>query len=72
MIKNAISAHDKAAEALQKTLAWFWTAYSATAVIGVALAKKRYPLWVAVLIALPGPILILAYFIASYVPMPYG
>ncbi len=70
MVKNAIPAHDKAAETLQKTLAWFWTAYSAVALIGVSLAKKQYPLWLTLVVALPGPVLILAYFFASYVPMP--
>jgi hypothetical protein len=70
MIKNAIPAQDKGAETLQKSLAWFWTVYSAAVVIGAALTEKNYPVWVTILIALPSPILVLAYFLASYVSMP--
>jgi hypothetical protein len=70
MITNAIPAHDNAADTLQKTLAWFWTAYSAAVAVGVALARKQYPLWLAVLLALPGPILVLAYLLSAYARMP--
>jgi Astacin (Peptidase family M12A) len=69
-VESAIGAHDSAAEALQLTLAWFWTVYSTAAVVGVALADRDYAAWAVIIIALPSPLLIFTYLVAAYVRLP--
>lgn len=58
------------AERLTAAVGWFWTVYTAVAVVGVAFGERQFSSWLAVLIFLPVISLILAYLLALWVVVP--
>ena len=70
MVKAAVSARDRRAEQLTNGIAWFWTVYSAAALVILTTRTPAPPLVVFVLLALPMVLLIVAYYVASMVRAP--
>jgi hypothetical protein len=72
MVQGASSKRTEAAGKLQTTIGWFWTIYAAAAVVGVSFADKDFGLWASILIVLPIPFLVLAYWLAGWAQIPVG
>jgi hypothetical protein len=70
MVKNAVTNRNDAGDKLQATIGWFWTAYTAAAVVGFAVTEKDYPDWAVLLMAVPVVPLLFAYWWAGYVRVP--
>lgn len=70
MVKNAATLRNDAGDKLQATIGWFWTAYTAAAVVGFAVTDKDYPAWAVILMAVPVLPLLVAYWLAGYVRVP--
>lgn len=70
MVKNAVTNRNDAGDKLQTTIGWFWTAYTAGAVVGFAVTDKDYPVWAVALMAVPVLPLLVAYWLAGYVRIP--
>lgn len=70
LILKASASRNEAGAKLQTLLAWLWGIYTAGATIGVVLSKSNYPLFVHLLIISPSVVLILAYWVATWVQMP--
>lgn len=70
MVKAAVAAPDRRAEQLTNEIAWFWTVYSAAALVFLTTRAQAPPLAVSVLLALPTVLLIVGYFMASRVRAP--
>jgi hypothetical protein len=68
MVKAAISAPDQRAEQLTTAVAWFWSIYSAAAL--VVFTTRKLPVAIAIPLALPIVLLIAAYWFASRVRVP--
>ena len=69
-VRGAVKAPEQRAVQLAGTIAWFWTVYSAAAILGVALGGDRFGAVVSWLIALPSVALIFAYWQAVRVGRP--
>jgi len=69
-VKNAMQARIDAASKIQTLIIWLWGIYTASASVGIALSKTSYPLPVILLIALPSPVLIAAYWVATWAQLP--
>src|SRR5688572_29215558 len=65
-----IDARINAGERLTTALAWFWTVYTAIALVGVAVSNRNFSLALGTLIFLPVGLLIGAYLLATRVLMP--
>jgi hypothetical protein len=61
MVTASIRGRDEAASRLATAIGWFWTVYTAAALVGIALADWVLPAWMAVLLALPAVLLVAAY-----------
>jgi len=61
MVTASIRGRDEAASRLATAIGWFWTVYTAAALVGIALADRVLPAWMAVLLALPAVLLVAAY-----------
>jgi hypothetical protein len=59
-----------AAQSLMTAITWFWTAYTAGALVGVAIAERDLSVGLAVLLAAPAVLLVLAYLAATMCLMP--
>jgi hypothetical protein len=70
MIGGRFTRIDAAAEKLVAAVAWFWTAYTASALVGISLAGRELEVWRLVLAALPSVVLIAAYLTATNALMP--
>lgn len=70
MLLGAANSGELAAQQLMAVIGWFWTAYTAAALVGVALADRTVKAWEAVLLALPGVLLVVAYAVAAWAAMP--
>ena len=72
IVRGAITAPERRAEQLAAAIAWFWTIYSAAALVALTTGAARLPSAAPWLLALPSAILILAYWLAARVrrPMP--
>ena len=70
MVKSAATSRTEAGDKFQATIAWFWTAYTAAAVVGFAVTDKEYPVWAVLAMALPVVPLMVAYWLAGYVRVP--
>jgi hypothetical protein len=60
-VTASIRGRDEAASRLATAIGWFWTVYTAAALVGIALADRVLPAWMAVLLALPAVLLVAAY-----------
>ena len=69
-VRGAVKAPEQRAVQLAGTIAWFWTVYSAAAILAVALGGDRFSTVVSWLIALPSLALIFAYWQAVRVGRP--
>ncbi|HET6614741.1 MAG TPA: hypothetical protein VFH62_02535 [Dehalococcoidia bacterium] len=69
-IKSAVSGRLAAAETLKTTLAWFWTVYTATSILGLTLADRSLAPWQTTVVALPTVTLVLAYLSAAAAALP--
>jgi hypothetical protein len=70
LIDDSTKARNDAAAKLQTTITWFWTVYTAAITIGAALAAKKFPWYVFVLLSLPSVVLIVAYWMTVRAQMP--
>jgi hypothetical protein len=70
IIENRVTRQDTAADKLVSAVAWFWTAYTASALVGIGLADRSLTWWRLLLAALPSIILIAAYMTATRALMP--
>ncbi|MFD5861962.1 hypothetical protein [Streptomyces chartreusis] len=69
MVEAAVTKREVAAERILAALAWFWTVYSASALLGAAVAKPQSPV-VTALLAMPIVLLVVAYAVATSVTLP--
>ncbi|MFH8463594.1 hypothetical protein [Streptomyces sp. NPDC017991] len=69
MVEAAVTKREVAAERILAALAWFWTVYSAAALLGVAVAKPQSTS-VTALLAMPIILLVVAYAVATSVTLP--
>ena len=67
---RTLTAPDRRAEQLINGIAWFWTVYSAAALVVLTTRAPLLPLVVSMMIALPTVLLIVAYYVASLVRAP--
>jgi hypothetical protein len=67
LVLGAVKGPEKRAEQLAVGIGWFWTVYSAAALVVVTVASARPPLPLRLMIAVPSVVLILAYWMASRV-----
>ena len=70
LVDKASSVQTDAAAKLQNTLVWLWGVYTASAAVGLALAKSRLSLPATAIIALPSVLLVAAYWLTTHVQMP--
>lgn len=70
IVRGAIQAPEKRAEQLAAAIAWFWTLYSAAALVVLTIGGTLVPMPAAMLIALPSAVLVLAYWMAARVRRP--
>jgi hypothetical protein len=68
LVRAAVSAPDRRAEQLTNVIAWFWSVYSAAALI--VFTTRSPSLAISVPLALPVILLIVAYWLASEVRVP--
>ena len=66
----SIASLDSAALRLTSSLAWFWTVYTAVAVLGTSLSDRQFATWQSVLVFLPTVLLVLAYLAATWSSLP--
>ena len=69
-VLDAILKRNEAAARLQTLTIWLWGIYTASATVGINLSRTAYPLPIILLIALPSPILIAAYWVTVWSQMP--
>ncbi|WP_280153453.1 hypothetical protein [Piscinibacter sp. XHJ-5] len=69
-VRGAVKAPEQRALQLAGAIAWFWTVYSAAGILAVALGGDRFGKLVALLIALPSLVLVIAYWQAVRVGRP--
>jgi hypothetical protein len=67
----AISSRQEAAGRLVTATGWFWTVYTAVAIVGSSLANRQLELWATLLVALPILLLVAAYLVCLRATMPY-
>jgi hypothetical protein len=70
MVLGASTKRSEAGGKLQTTIGWFWTIYAAAAVVGVSFSDKDFDLWASLLIVLPIPFLVTAYWLAGWAQIP--
>lgn len=70
LVGSAIERRDEAAGRLQSLIVWLWTIYTATAAAGFALTERELPTGLAVLVAAPSVLLVLAYFATVWARNP--
>lgn len=61
MVTASVRGRDEAGRRLATAIGWFWTVYTSAALVGVALANRALPAWLAWLLALPALLLVAAY-----------
>ncbi len=69
-VESRITRIEDAAGKLLTAIAWFWTVYSAAALVGVALADRDLDAGALIVIALPAAALIVAYGLGTWALMP--
>jgi hypothetical protein len=70
IVQSRVTRLEDAAGKLVAAVGWFWTVYTAAALVGVALADRNLDTWALVVIALPAVALIAAYGLGTWVLMP--
>lgn len=70
LIKTRVSRIDTAADKFVAGIAWFWSAYTASALVGISLANRALEDEQLVLVAAPVVVLIAAYLAALYTLAP--
>lgn len=70
LVSGGSKARIEAGDKFQAAVAWFWTVYSAAAIVGVALADKTFPFWAALVLVAPVAALVAAYWAAGFVRVP--
>lgn len=70
LITDSIGAQDKAGDALRQGIAWFWSAYTASALISTAIGDRSPTLGITLLLATPSLLLIAAYMLALSIRRP--
>jgi hypothetical protein len=70
LIKGRVSRIDTAAEKFVTGIAWFWSAYTASALVGIELANRALERWQLGVVGLPVLLLIAAYLAALYTLAP--
>jgi len=70
MIESGVTARDAAAGRLMTAIAWFWTAYTAAALVTSSLPGRDFTTTTAVLVALPAVLLIIAYLLSLWATLP--
>lgn len=69
-VRNAVAAPERRAEQLAAGIVWFWTLYSAAALVALTTGSARLSTPAAWLVALPSAVLVLAYWTALRVRRP--
>jgi hypothetical protein len=72
MVTVSIRARDEAAGRLATAIGWFWTVYTAAALVGVSLTGGSLPRLLGGLLALPVFLLVLAYALVVWAMTPIG
>jgi hypothetical protein len=67
---SATTSRDQAASRLTSALGWLWTIYTGAATVGVALGKTDFPLYIALLIAAPVPLILVGYWLSMWASSP--
>jgi hypothetical protein len=70
MVMSSAAAPSIAAERLERMVGWFWTVYTAGAIVGVSLTDKAFPAWAIALIVAPVGSLVLTYWLATWAQSP--
>jgi hypothetical protein len=70
LVTEAIQSRTDAGAKIQTLTIWLWGIYTASASVGVALSKMPYSPAVIILIALPVPMLIAAYWMSVWAQLP--
>jgi len=70
IVRGAVQAPEKRAEQLAGAIAWFWTLYSAAALVVLTVGGTQLPAPAAALVAAPSALLVFAYWMASRVRRP--
>jgi hypothetical protein len=72
MVTASIRGRDEAAGRLATAIGWFWTVYTAAALVGVAVADRAFSAWLAAFLALPATLLVFAYAMTVWAMAPIG
>jgi hypothetical protein len=70
LLKTRVTRIETAADKFVTGIAWFWSAYTASALVGIGLANRALEPWQLVVVALPVVILIAAYLAALFTLSP--
>jgi hypothetical protein len=69
-ITNSITKIEESGAKIQTAVSWFWTIYTASAVVGTSIFKPSFPWYINLLIALPILFMMIAYYFAVRVQVP--
>lgn len=69
-VQQAGARRHEAAGKAATLIAWLWGVYTAAVAVGVTLSKESYPWWVLLLLVAPTPVLLIAYWCATWAQMP--
>ncbi len=67
---SASTSRDQAASRLTAVLGWLWGIYTGAATVGVALHKTEFPLYTAIFIAAPVPLIVVGYWLSIWASSP--